>query len=208
MIIVHHLNFSRSTRVLWLLEELALPYQIRFHQRTPGFRAPDGLKAVHPLGKAPVMIDGDVTLAESAVILTYLNDRHGQGRLAPPPGTIERTRHDEWLHFVESSAAFPVALGFYGGLTGGLSPVLGRIAEREQRNGFDHIARALDGKPYLMGQDFTLADIQLAYLLDLARYAGQLAAYPALIDYLARLQARGPYAAAVAKGGPMVPPRN
>ena len=84
MIIVHHLNFSRSTRVLWLLEELALPYRIRFHQRTPGFRAPDSLKAVHPLGKAPVMVDGDVTLAESAVILTYLNDRYGQGRLSGP----------------------------------------------------------------------------------------------------------------------------
>ncbi|HEY8357844.1 MAG TPA: glutathione S-transferase, partial [Ramlibacter sp.] len=111
MIVVHHLNNSRSQRVLWLLEELRLPYELRRYQRDPQtMLAPPELRAVHPLGKSPVISDGNLTLAESGAILEYLADRYGAGRLAPPPGTPERTRYSYWMHYAEGSLMPPLLL--------------------------------------------------------------------------------------------------
>src|SRR5689334_844432 len=111
MITVHHLNNSRSQRVLWLLEELGLPYEIQHYQRDPEtMLAPDALRAVHPLGKSPVVTDGDVTLAESGAIVEYLVERYGEGRLVPPLGTPARRDYTYWLHFAEGSAMPPLLL--------------------------------------------------------------------------------------------------
>ena len=110
MITLHHLAFSRSTRVIWALEELGVPYALVAYQRTAAFRAPPELTRVHPLGKAPVLVEGDLRIAESGAILAYLNDRHGDGRLAPPVGSDARAVHDDWLHFVEGSAATPIMM--------------------------------------------------------------------------------------------------
>ena len=111
MITVHHLNNSRSQRVLWLLEELGLAYEIKRYQRDPKtLLAPPALREVHPLGKSPVLADGEVTLAESGAILEYLVERHGGGRLRPPLGTPERVRYTYWLHFAEGSAMPPLVM--------------------------------------------------------------------------------------------------
>ncbi len=109
MIVLHHLENSRSQRVLWLLEELGLPYEVKKYKRDrKTMLAPPELRAVHPLGKSPVVTDGDVTVAESGAILEYLLDAHGQGRLRPPPGTEARRRFTYWLHFAEGSAMPPL----------------------------------------------------------------------------------------------------
>ena len=105
MIVVHHLNNSRSQRVLWLLEELGLAYEIKRYERDPStLRAPSSLRDVHPLGKSPVITDGALTLAESGAIIEYLVDHHPEAKLAPPPGTPERVRYLYWLHYAEGSA--------------------------------------------------------------------------------------------------------
>jgi glutathione S-transferase len=207
MIILHHLNFSRSTRVLWLLEELGLDYQLVHYQRGAGFRAPESLKAVHPLGKAPVIQDGDLVLAESAIILSYINDRRGEGRFAPPVGGDARLIHDEWLQYVESSAAFPIMITLIGHMIGGLSDRMGQFAGPELNKAFDYIAAGIGDGPYLTGEAFTIADIQMAYLLDVAHGAGMLAGKSGLVAYLDRVKARPAFVRAIEIGGPMTPPR-
>lgn len=205
MITVHHLNFSRSTRVIWLLEELGLDYRLVRHARTPGFAAPQSLRAVHPLGKAPVIEDAGRTIAESSVILDYLNQTYGQGRLAPPFGDPRHLAHAEWLQWVEGAAAFPIMTRLYGTLTGGLPPVLETIIQRETRNVLSYLAQVAVLDPYLVGQDFSLADIQIAYVLDLADYLNLLGPYPILRRYLGLLLARPAFGRAVAAGGTMTP---
>ncbi len=206
MITLHHLAYSRSTRILWALEELGIPYEMVVHQRDENFRAPPELAAVHPLGKAPVLVDDGLTIAESGAILTHLNDRHGGGRLAPLAGTDERTVHDEWLHYVEGSAAFPIMLTLIGGMVGGLQEGLTRFVNPERAKTLGYIAERMGGGPWLLGAEFTIADIHLAYLIEVADSAGLLAEYPQLRDYLARIQARPAYQKAIALGGPVVPP--
>ena len=205
MITLHHLVYSRSTRVLWALEELGIPYELIVHQRTPSFRAPPELAAVHPLGKAPVIVDDGLVIAESGAILSYLNDQHGGGRLAPPVGSKARVIHDEWLHYVEGSAAMPVMLNLIGGMMGGLPENLAAFVQPELAKTMAYIADGVGDGPWLMGEDFTIADIQLAYLVELAVGAGLAAGHPGLQPYLSRLQDRPAYQKAIALGGPVVP---
>src|SRR5258706_12967850 len=108
MLIVHHLNNSRSQRVLWLLEELGVPYEIVRYQRQPDMRAPAQLRAIHPLGKSPVVTDNGNTIAESGAIAEYILDTYGEGRLIPPPKTPERLRYTYWRHYAEGSAMPPL----------------------------------------------------------------------------------------------------
>jgi glutathione S-transferase len=207
MIILHHLNFSRSIRVIWLLEELCLEYELVSYQRDAKFRAPNSLKSVHPLGKAPVIQDGDLTLAESAVILEYINEKYGNGRFAPAPGTRGRAVHDEWLQYVESSAAFPIMLTLIGNMIGGLPDNLQSFTGPELTKTLDYIANGVRPGPFLMGEPFTLADIQMAYPLENARPIGLLNEHGILLAYLDRLKERPAYAKALKIGGPMAPPR-
>src|ERR1700692_4092101 len=111
MLVVHHLNNSRSQRVLWLLEELGVPYEVKRYERdAKTMLAPPSLIAIHPLGKSPVIVDGDVTVAESGAIIEYLVDKYGERRLIPPAGSRERLRYTYWLHFAEGSAMTPLLL--------------------------------------------------------------------------------------------------
>src|ERR1700719_4865955 len=111
MITVHHLNNSRSQRVLWLLEELGVAYQVKRYERDPKtMLAPPSLLAIHPLGKSPVIVDGDVTVAESGAIIEYLVGKYGEGRLSPPAATAQRLRYTYWLHYAEGSAMSPLLL--------------------------------------------------------------------------------------------------
>jgi glutathione S-transferase len=206
MITLHHLNFSRSTRAIWLLEELGLDYELVEHKRDQNRRAPASLAAVHPLGKAPVIVDDGLVLAESGTILRYLEQKYGDGRLVPAPGTPDRAVHDEWLDFVESSAGLPVMLTLLGQMTGGLPEGLQGFTSPELEKTLGYISDRVTDRTYLMGDRLTLADIQMSYLLAALRRIGQLAAYPAVDAYLYRLEETPGLKKAIAKGGPMSPP--
>ena len=206
MITLHHLNFSRSTRVLWLLEELGLKYELKAYSRDQNFRAPAELGAVHPLGKAPTLIDDDLVLAESATILRYLEQKYGDGRLVPAPGTPERAIHDEWLDYVESSAALPAMFTLLGAKTGDLSPGLAGFTAPELTKALSYISDRVADRHFLMGERLTLADIQMSYLLAALRNVGQLEAFPAVAAYLDRLEATPGLTKAIEVGGPMTPP--
>jgi glutathione S-transferase len=217
MIIVHHLNNSRSQRVLWLLEELGLEYEIKRYQRDPKtMLAPASLREVHPLGKSPVITDGGLTLAESGAIIEYLVDQRGGGRLAPSPGTPERLRYTYWLHYAEGSAMPPLLLKLVfdridkGPMPFFMRPIVRSIAERAKSTFIEpQIARHLDyleaeiGKStWFAGNEFTAADIQMSFPLEAAAArAGLDARRPKLMAFLERIHARPAYQRALQRGG-------
>jgi glutathione S-transferase len=216
MITVHHLNNSRSQRVLWLLEELGLPYDIKHYQRNATTNlAPPELLQVHPLGKSPVITDGDVTMAETGAIIEYLVDRAG-GKLRPSAGTPEHRRYTYWLHFAEGSAMPPLVMTLVLGRIKKagpffVKPIARRIADTVL-NGFvmPNIKRQLDfmegelaGRPWFAGSEFSAADVQMSFPLEVAAVRGGLGAqYPRLADFLTRIHARPAYQTALKRGGP------
>jgi len=206
MLTLHHLAFSRSLRVLWLLEELGVEYDLVSYDRTEAFRAPPELANVHPLGKAPVIVDDGLTLAESATILRYIDGKYGTGALMPAPGTDARAHAEGWLDYAESSAALPIMITLLGKRTGGLNDQLQAFAGKELAATLSYIAAGIGAGPFLMGEQLTLADIQISYLLAVADKAGMLEDQPIVTAYLARLQQQPGFLRAVARGGPMVPP--
>src|SRR5512139_1078147 len=181
MITVHHLNDSRSQRVLWLLEELGLPYEIKHYQRDPKtMLAPESLRKVHPLGKSPVITDGEVTVAESGAIVEYLVERYGQGRLAPPVGSPERLRYRYWMHFAEGSAMPPLLLKlvfdrveaakmpfFVKPIARGIAGNVRRsFIEPQLRSQLDFMEQELGRSTWFAGPEFTAADIQMSFPLE------------------------------------------
>ena len=217
MIVVHHLNNSRSQRILWLLEELGLEYEVRRYERNPEtMLAPPALRAVHPLGKSPVISDGSVTLAESGAIIEYLAERHGAGRLAPAAGTPERVRYIYWLHYAEGSAMPPLLLKLvFDRLESApmpffVRPIARSIAGRA-RSSFiqpqidlhlDYMEGELGRSAWFAGDDFTAADVQMSFPLEAAAARGGLdAKRPRLMAFLERIHARPAYARALERGG-------
>ncbi len=217
MLVVHHLNNSRSQRILWLLEELGVPYEIRHYQRDPQtMLAPPALRAIHPLGKSPVITDGELTLAESGAIVEYLADRYGAGRLIPAPGTPERLRCNYWLHYAEGSAMPPLLLKlvfrriettpmpFFA------KPVAKGIARKVQ-DGFvdpqlklhlDYLEGELGKSEWFGGDTFGVADIQLSFPLEAFAARGGLDDHcPRLAAFLQRIHARPAYQRALQQGG-------
>jgi glutathione S-transferase len=207
MLTLHHLNYSRSIRVLWLLEELGIEYDLVKYERDANFRAPPELKAIHPLGKAPVLVDGDLTLAESASILAYIDERHGDRRFSPPADSDAAAVHDEWLQYVESSASLPIMMTSLGKRMGGLPDGLAKFTGPEVTKTLDYIAAGVGEGPYLMGDQLMLADIQMCYILAIAEGAGLLKEHPDVAAYLDRLRARPAFIAATEIGGPLMPAR-
>jgi glutathione S-transferase len=203
MLVVHHLNDSRSQRVLWLLEELGLPYEIKHYKRDATTRlAPPELTTVHPLGKSPVLTDEGRTVIESGAIVDYLIRRHGQGRLQPAPQSAAYDTYQQWLHFAEGSAMLPMMLKLYVSRLGDAgAPLLPRI-ESEIANHLGYIDRSLDGRPWLLGDEFTGADIQMSFVGEVAGARGNRAAYPNLDAWVKRFQARPAYRKALERGGP------
>jgi glutathione S-transferase len=218
MIVVHHLNNSRSQRVLWLLEELGVPYEVKRYERDPAtMLAPASLRAVHPLGKSPVVTDGDVTLAESGAIIEYLAARYGDGRLVPPAGTPARLRYTYWLHYAEGSAMPPLLLKLVFGRVESapmpffVKPVARAIVGRAMRSfidpqlklHLDYMESELAKSTWFTGDDFTAADIQMSFPLEAAASRGGLdATRPKLVAFLARIHARPAYTKALERGGP------
>ena len=202
MIEVHHLNNSRSQRVLWALEELGLDYRIVPHQRDPQTNlSPDSLKAVHPLGKSPVLSDGGRMYIESGAILDYIVRTYGKGRLAPPESSPDYQRYVEWMHFAEGSAMLPVMLKLYSARLGEAgAPLLPRI-HGEIENNFGFLDSELADHDYFVGDDLTAADIQLSFVIQAARMLYTLDKFPNLAAFLQRIQARPAYRRAIERGG-------
>lgn len=202
MITVHHLNNSRSQRILWLLEELELPYEIRRYGRDPVTNlAPPELEAVHPLGKSPVVeLDGQI-LTESGAIIETLIRRLGAGRLAPPEDAPDFDRYIMWLHYAEGSAMLPLMLQLYVGRLGEAGAPLKPRIDSEIARHLGWIDSELAGRDWLVGEGLTGADIQLSFVADIARVFGLRSRYPALEAWAARFQARPAFVRALEKGG-------
>jgi glutathione S-transferase len=223
MIVVHHLNNSRSQRVLWLLEELGLEYEIKFYLRDPAtMLAPPALRAVHPLGKSPVITDGGNTLAETGAIVEYLVDGYGKGRLIPPPDTKARLQYTYWLHYAEGSLMPPLLLRLVVGRIASApmpffaKPIAKRIAKTlgdgyvnpQLKLHFDFIEGELDKNAWFAGDDFTAADMMMSYPLEAAAArAGLDASRPKIMAWLNAIQARPAYKRALDKGGKFELPR-
>ena len=201
MIVVHHLNDSRSQRVLWLLEELALPYEVVRHARDVKTRlAPPALTAVHPLGKSPVIVDGGRTVIESGAIVDYLIRRHGGGRLQPDADSPEYDEYHQWLHYAEGSAMLPLMLKLYVGRLGEAGAPLAPRIDSELANHLGHVDRSLQGRDWLLASGFSGADVQMSFVGEAAR--GLRASYPAMDAWVRRLQQRPAYQRALERGGP------
>lgn len=217
MIVVHHLNNSRSQRVLWLLEELGLPYEIKRYKRDPQtMLAPTSLREVHPLGKSPVITDGKLTLAESGAIIEYLIERYGNGRLVPALGTLEHLRYTYWLHYAEGSAMPPLLLKLIfdqiekNPMPFFVRPIARAIVSRVKSSFIEpQIAQHLNymeaeiGKStWFAGNEFTAADIQISFPLEAAvARAGLNASRPKLMAFLNRIHTRPAYQQALERGG-------
>ena len=218
MITVHHLNNSRSQRVLWLLEELEQPYQLEKYQRDARtMLAPPSLRKVHPLGKSPVVTDCDMVLAESGAIMETVIELYGQGRLVPAPGTPERLRYRYWLHYAEGSAMPPLLLKLVFDKIEAtpmpffIKPIAKAISSKVKSSfilpqittHLDFMEAELGKSLWFAGEEFTGADIQMSFPLEAAAARGGLdARRPRLMAYLARIHARPAYQRALAKGGP------
>ena len=216
-ITVHHLNNSRSQRVLWLLEELGLPYTVkRYERNAKTMLAPPELKAVHPLGKSPVITEGAATVAESGAILEYLLDRAGDSPLRPAAGTPEFLRYRYWLHYAEGSAMPPMLLSLvFSRLKKAPMPFFARpvargIADKAMRTfvgpqvtlHLHYMERALGTAAWFAGEQFSVADIQMSFPVEAAAARAGLASYPNLAGFLARIHARPAYQRALQQGGP------
>ncbi len=216
MIVVHHLNNSRSQRVLWLLEELEVPYEVKRYERDPKtMRAPKALEAVHPLGKSPVITDGSVTVAESGAIIEYLAGTYGKGRLLPAEGTAERLRYTYWMHYAEGSLmpnllmklvfsrvdkgkmpffAKPVARAISkGAIQGFIDPEIGKH--------LSYVDGELSRGSWFAGQEFSAADVQMSFPLEAAAARGGLAGFKHITGFLDRIHKRPAYGRALARGG-------
>ena len=217
MMIVHHLNNSRSQRVLWLLEELAVPYEIKKYERdAKTMLAPPELQKVHPLGKSPVITDGDVTVAESGAIIEYLVERYGNGRLAPAIGTLERLRWRYWMHFAEGSAMPPLLLKlifdkvasapmpfFVKPIARGISAkVQSMMVTPNLKRQLDFMEGELAKSEWFVGNEFSAADVQMSFPVEAAAVRGGLdEKRPRLWAFLKRIHERPAYQRALEKGG-------
>ncbi|MFI5308994.1 MAG: glutathione S-transferase family protein, partial [Polyangiales bacterium] len=202
MITVHHLNNSRSQRILWLLEELGLEYEIVHHTRQPIGLAPAELKAIHPLGKAPIVeIDGYV-MAESGAAVELITLRHGRGRLMPDQTAADYPRYIEMLHYPEGSAAGPLAMMLFGRLFRVENQAYHSYVAGQVELHIGYIDGLLHGREFLIGDQFSAADIQLTFTLQMARRSKLLEERTELLAYIARMEEREAYKRAIDKGGP------
>ncbi len=212
MITVHHLEHSRSQRVLWLLEELGVAYDVKRYARDPVTRlAPPELRAVHPLGKSPVIEDDGRVVAETGAIIEYLVERHGHGTLIPPPGSDARLRYTYWLHFAEGSAMPMLVMTLLMQRLAASMPPDAAAQVTGLQQGYvdpqrvahlDLMEAELSRSPWLAGEAFTAADVMLSFPVEAAASRGGLGERPNLLDWLARVLARPAYQAALAQGGP------
>jgi len=218
MLIVHHLNNSRSQRVLWLLEELGVPYEIQKYERdAQTMLAPPELARIHPLGKSPVVVDDGAVVAESGAIIEHVLDKYGAGMLRPPAGTDDRRRFTYWLHFAEGSAMPPLLLKLvFDRVESGPAPFFVRpiargiarkvkslMIEPNLKRQLDFMEGELTRSEWFAGDTFSAADIQMSFPVEAAQQrAGLDASRPRLMAFLKRIHARPAYKKALERGGP------
>ena len=202
MITLHHLNDSRSQRILWLLEELGTPYEIKHYQRDATTRlAPPELTRVHPLGKSPVISDGNITIAESGAIVDYLIRHYGGGTLMPAVDGRDHEVYNEWLHYAEGSAMLPLMLNLYvSRLKEAGAPLHPRI-DSEIANHLGYVEGALKGREFFVGSDLTGADIQMSFVAEIAKVYDKLGRYTNLAAWLSRMHARPAFQRSIERGG-------
>jgi glutathione S-transferase len=216
MLVVHHLENSRSQRVLWLLEELGVEYEIKRYERDKKtMLAPPELRAIHPLGKSPLVTDEGSTLAESGAIVEYLVEKYGNGGFVPPAGTPERLRYTYWLHYAEGSAMPPLLLKLVfekmktGPVPFFLKPIVRGIADKvlstfvnpQLKLHFGYVESELGKNPHFAGQEFSAADIQMSFPCEAAS-ARAGSDMPNIRAFLERIHARPAYKRALERGGP------
>lgn len=202
MITVHHLNNSRSQRILWLLEELGQPYEIKRYQRDATTNlAPESLKAVHPLGKSPVITDNGETVAESGTIVEYLIRKYGRDKLMPREDSADFVPYLHWMHYAEGSAMLPVMLTLYTMRLGDAAAPLRPRLESEIQNHFGYMERELGSRDFFVGNALSGADFQITFVLEAAKSLGLLAPFAGLNAYLDRMHARPAYKRGVERGG-------
>ena len=218
MIIVHHLNNSRSQRILWLLEELDVEYQIKRYERDPQtMLAPASLLAVHPLGKSPVITDDDLTIAESGAIVEYLINRYSNGRLVPDRDSKDYLRYIYWLHFAEGSAMSPLLMKLvfdrieHSPMPFFVKPIARGIAQKVKTSfiqpqitrHLNYLETEISGTGWFVGSEFSAADIQMSFVLEASAVRGGLnnTSHPKLMDWLQRIHAMPSYVRALEKGG-------
>ena len=216
MVVVHHLNNSRSQRVIWLLEELGVPYEVKRYERdAKTMLAPPELQAIHPLGKSPVITDNGKTIAETGAIIEYVLETYGAGRLIPAAGTAERLRHTYWLHYAEGSAMTPLLLKLVFTALPTRAPALLRGLVKAIANGaqtgfidpqlkthIDYWDAELTATGWFAGPEFSAADIAMSFPLEAAASRAGAASRPNVKAFLARIHARPAYQAALQRGGP------
>ena len=216
MITVHHLNHSRSQRVLWLLEELELPYEIQYYERDPVTRlAPPALRAVHPLGKSPVLVDDGVTVAETGAIVEYLVEKTG-GKLRPEAGTADRLRWTYFMHFAEGSLMPQLLLDLVLATLPGRAPEALKDAAKSAADAarqayaapnlktmFDFVEQELATRPWFAGEEFSSADVMMSFPLEAGgARAGAFSGRRKVEAFVERIHARPAYRKALARGGP------
>jgi glutathione S-transferase len=201
MLTLHHLNDSRSQRILWLLEELGTPYEMKKYQRMETRLAPPELEAVHPLGKSPVITDGEIRIAESGAIVDYIIRRYGKGKMMPAVGSADYEAYNEWLHYSEGSAMLPLMLNLYvSRLKEAGAPLHPRI-DSEIANHLGYVNGALEGREFFIGNALTGADIQMSFVAEMANIFDKLGPYPNLSAWLSRMHARPAFRRSIEKGG-------
>ena len=202
MLTLHHLNDSRSQRILWLLEELGTPYEMKRYQRDATTRlAPPELTAVHPLGKSPVITDGDATIAESGAIVDYIIRHYGKGKLMPAPGSADYEAYNEWLHYSEGSAMLPLMLNLYVSRLGDAGAPLHPRIDSEIANHLGYVNQSLNGRDFFVTDKMTGADIQMSFVGEMAKVFAKIDTYPNLKAWLARMHARPAFKRSIEKGG-------
>ena len=202
MLTLHHLNDSRSQRILWLLEELGTPYEMKRYQRNATTRlAPPELEAVHPLGKSPVITDGDAKIAESGAIVDYIISTYGKGAMMPVIGSADYEAYNEWLHYSEGSAMLPLMMHLYVSRPGDAGKPLHPRIDSEMARHLGYIDRALEGREFFVGDALSGADIQMSFVGDMAKVFDRIAPYPNLNAWLKRMHGRPAFQRSVEKGG-------
>jgi glutathione S-transferase len=216
MLTVHHLNNSRSQRVLWLLEELGAPYEVKRYERMPNMLAPPELKAVHPLGKSPVITDEGLTVAETGAIVEYILDRYGEGRLRPAAGSVELNAYRYWLHYAEGSAMPPLLIKLIFNTMPSRAPALMRpivrsiaakgqaqMSDPQLKTHFDFWESTLARHAWFAGPEFTAADIMMSFPVEAgASRGGGTEGRPRVRAFLEAIHARPAYKRALERGGP------
>jgi len=202
MLTIHHLSHSRSQKVIWLAEELAIPYDLKVYMRDPQtLSAPPEMKALHPLGTSPLITDNGSTYSETGAILDYILRHYGKGRLQPEPSSKEYDQFMEWMHYAEGSAMLPILVTIYTSSTGSRTDQLQQLLDHQITKHLDYIDGALRDKEYLVGNVFSAADIHVSFVAQTANQYLDISAYKNIQAWLHRLEIREAYKAAEKKGG-------